>query len=325
MSDGRLLIQVIGLQRSGNHAIICWLESLFARPLHLNDLEHDYSPTPHASARSARSPIATASSSPSRIPATASLPARRSCRTWRVPGPGTSPVTGWPSRYVCATPTTAGRAGPRPRTIRRPRPHLVAAARGLHRQLEGARHALAPKSGRLPLLQPLVPERNLPPRRLRPTRRPLFRGEPRHGLLGRRRQLVRRLCWPELPPYPGERRQLSQHRFLRPLRVFFWGGGGGGGGGGKKKKKLSVGERWCYLLGRDDAAPLFDDLELAAMSERIFGFSVAADSSVRERVPAAAPMLAAPAVHPRVQRNPNLKGIERSRCASSGRLRGRCS
>ena len=42
MSDGRLLIQVIGLQRSGNHAIICWLESLFARPLHLNDLEHDY-------------------------------------------------------------------------------------------------------------------------------------------------------------------------------------------------------------------------------------------------------------------------------------------
>ena len=42
MSDGRLLIQVIGLQRSGNHAIIRWLESLFARPLHLNDLEHDY-------------------------------------------------------------------------------------------------------------------------------------------------------------------------------------------------------------------------------------------------------------------------------------------
>jgi len=38
----RVLLQVIGLQRSGNHAIIGWLSSLFERPVHLNDLPHDF-------------------------------------------------------------------------------------------------------------------------------------------------------------------------------------------------------------------------------------------------------------------------------------------
>ena len=38
----KLLLQVIGLQRSGNHAIIDWLSSLFERPVHLNDLPHDF-------------------------------------------------------------------------------------------------------------------------------------------------------------------------------------------------------------------------------------------------------------------------------------------
>ena len=37
-----VLLQVIGLQRSGNHAIINWLESLFARSLHLNEQPHGF-------------------------------------------------------------------------------------------------------------------------------------------------------------------------------------------------------------------------------------------------------------------------------------------
>jgi hypothetical protein len=38
----RILLQVIGMQRSGNHAIIGWLSSLFERPAHLNNLPHDF-------------------------------------------------------------------------------------------------------------------------------------------------------------------------------------------------------------------------------------------------------------------------------------------
>ena len=38
----RLVLQVIGLQRSGNHAIITWLSSLFPRAAHFNELPHDY-------------------------------------------------------------------------------------------------------------------------------------------------------------------------------------------------------------------------------------------------------------------------------------------
>jgi hypothetical protein len=38
----RPLLQVIGLQRSGNHAIITWLSSLFPRTAHFNDMDNDY-------------------------------------------------------------------------------------------------------------------------------------------------------------------------------------------------------------------------------------------------------------------------------------------
>jgi hypothetical protein len=40
--SGKTLIQVIGLQRSGNHAVINWLASLFGTAAHQNDLPHDY-------------------------------------------------------------------------------------------------------------------------------------------------------------------------------------------------------------------------------------------------------------------------------------------
>jgi hypothetical protein len=53
-----------------------------------------------------------------------------------------------------------------------------------------------------------------------------------------------------------------------------------------KGSKLSVENRWKYLVGREDAAPLFADREIAALSEEIFGFSVGADGAVRERQPA---------------------------------------
>ena len=43
---GGLVLQVIGLQRSGNHAIIDWISSLFASPVHLNNLEHDFGRDP---------------------------------------------------------------------------------------------------------------------------------------------------------------------------------------------------------------------------------------------------------------------------------------
>lgn len=36
------LLQIIGLQRSGNHAIINWLESLFSTSLHLNEQPHAF-------------------------------------------------------------------------------------------------------------------------------------------------------------------------------------------------------------------------------------------------------------------------------------------
>jgi len=41
-----LVLQVIGLQRSGNHAIIDWIASLFPRAAHLNNLAHDFGRDP---------------------------------------------------------------------------------------------------------------------------------------------------------------------------------------------------------------------------------------------------------------------------------------
>lgn len=41
-----LVLQVIGLQRSGNHAIIDWISSLFPRTVHLNNLPHDFGRDP---------------------------------------------------------------------------------------------------------------------------------------------------------------------------------------------------------------------------------------------------------------------------------------
>jgi len=39
---GKTIIQINGLMRSGNHAIIRWLTSLFDDCQHLNNLEHDF-------------------------------------------------------------------------------------------------------------------------------------------------------------------------------------------------------------------------------------------------------------------------------------------
>lgn len=41
-ADRPLLLQVIGLQRSGNHAIVEWIEAQFERPLFLNDRPHGF-------------------------------------------------------------------------------------------------------------------------------------------------------------------------------------------------------------------------------------------------------------------------------------------
>jgi hypothetical protein len=49
----RLLIQVIGQQRSGNHAVINWLASLFPTVTHGNDLPHDFFVRPAAAAAGA--------------------------------------------------------------------------------------------------------------------------------------------------------------------------------------------------------------------------------------------------------------------------------
>ena len=45
-AEPRLLLQLIGLQRSGNHAVIDWISSLFERPAHLNNLAHDFCALP---------------------------------------------------------------------------------------------------------------------------------------------------------------------------------------------------------------------------------------------------------------------------------------
>jgi hypothetical protein len=37
----RVVIQVIGIRRSGNHAVIAWIQSLFGRAIHYNNLPHD--------------------------------------------------------------------------------------------------------------------------------------------------------------------------------------------------------------------------------------------------------------------------------------------
>jgi hypothetical protein len=42
MVQDKILIQTIGLQRSGNHAIINWIGSLFQSAMHLNNLPHDF-------------------------------------------------------------------------------------------------------------------------------------------------------------------------------------------------------------------------------------------------------------------------------------------
>jgi hypothetical protein len=49
----RLLVQIIGQQRSGNHAIIRWLSSLFPTAMHANDLPHDFFMRPNVAATTA--------------------------------------------------------------------------------------------------------------------------------------------------------------------------------------------------------------------------------------------------------------------------------
>lgn len=49
----RHLIQIIGQQRSGNHAVINWLSSLFPTAAHGNDLPHDFFARPEAAVAAA--------------------------------------------------------------------------------------------------------------------------------------------------------------------------------------------------------------------------------------------------------------------------------
>lgn len=42
MTNRPLLVQVVGIRRSGNHAIIEWLKSMYASPVHENNLRHDF-------------------------------------------------------------------------------------------------------------------------------------------------------------------------------------------------------------------------------------------------------------------------------------------
>jgi hypothetical protein len=51
--ETRKLLQVIGQQRSGNHAIINWISSLFPVATHENDLPHDFFAQPESVARAA--------------------------------------------------------------------------------------------------------------------------------------------------------------------------------------------------------------------------------------------------------------------------------
>jgi hypothetical protein len=47
-TDRKVLIQLMGLQRSGNHAVANWICSLFRRPVHLNNVAHDFFRQPQA-------------------------------------------------------------------------------------------------------------------------------------------------------------------------------------------------------------------------------------------------------------------------------------
>ena len=295
MSDGRLLIQVIGLQRSGNHAIICWLELLFARPLHLNDLEHDYLADPARFGEIRALPdrdcvILSFEDSGNRIAAgTPLLPHVARARSGDFPGDRLAfryvlrdPYNCWASRAKAQDNPDGPGLTSSPRVedfiadwkalamLWRQDPDAFLCYNHWFRSETYRRAACARLGGRYSEASLNVVSSVGGGSSFDGYVRPSYR-----HILANAGSYLSTDFFGRFVRDPGGYIQ----RLVSPR---------------PKGSKLSVEERWRYLLGRDDAAPLFADLELAAMSEEIFGFSVAADGSVRERVPAAAPMLAAP-------------------------------
>jgi hypothetical protein len=292
MSDGRLLLQVIGLQRSGNHAIIGWIESLFARPLHLNDLEHDYLADPDRIARiRAMSDrdcvIVSFEDSGNRIEAgTPLLGHVRPARAEDFPGDRVAvryilrdPYNCWASRAKAQDNPDGPGLTSSPAVE-----HFIADWKALARLAQAdpdaflcynawfrdaayRRAACARLGGRyseatLDSVSSVGGGSSFDGY-VRPTYRDILKNAGSYlsgDFIGR---------------FARDPAGYLQ-RFVTPR---------------PKGSRLSVEERWRYLLGREDAAPLFADAELAGLSEAIFGFSVGPDGSLRTA--AAGPAMAA--------------------------------
>jgi len=291
MPSKPLLIQVTGLQRSGNHAIIGWLESLFTRPLHLNDVEHDYLADPRriAEIRAAADRdcvIVSFEDSGDRIArGTPLLDHVHYARPEDFPGIRVERRYILRDPYNCWASRAKAQAGQGLTSSPRVE-HFIADWKALARLWPRDPDAFlcynhwfrdaAYRQAACSRLEGRYSEATLDEVSsvgggssfdgyVRPTYRDIL-GNLRGKYLG-----------PEFLGRFARKPGRYIQRLVSPR---------------PKGSKLSVEERWRYLLGRDDAAPLFDDTELAHLSEAIFGFSVTADGTVRTGNPATEPRAA---------------------------------
>jgi hypothetical protein len=293
MSNVPLLIQVIGLQRSGNHAIIDWLQSLFPRPVHHNDRAHDYLADPariaEIRAMSDRDcVIVSFEDSRTQTQGRPVLDSVRLARRDDFPDRRVvvryilrDPYNGWASRAkahdqrgLTSSPAIEPFIADWKALARlcQADPDAFLCYNHWFRDAGYRRAACARLGGRYSEATldevPRIGGGSSFDGYVRPTYREILAD------LGRKYLKPDSLGRFARDPAGYARRLLSP----RP-----------------KGGALAVEERWRFLIGRADAAPLFADRELAALSEAIFGFSIAADGTVR--TPAAAPAKPAAAVH----------------------------
>jgi hypothetical protein len=298
VSRDRLLIQVIGLQRSGNHAIIDWISSLFRSSLHLNDLVHDYMVQPEKIAFLAGQAdkdciICSFEDSGNRL-----LEGTRLFDSVQMARPEDFPGRRLVTLYVLRDPYNcwASRAKAQDE---RGAADTVRSGRGLTSSPRVENfiadwRALAERCRRDP--DALVSYNDW------------FRSEAyRREVCARLGGTYSEATLNDVPTVGGGS---SFDGYVRPSYREILGNAGAylrpgffrrfardpGGYIGRffsprpKGRALSVDSRWQYLLGHESAPALFGDETLRRLSEEIFGFSVDADGRThRAAAPAAAP------------------------------------
>ena len=303
-SPGRpLVLQVVGLQRSGNHAIIDWISSLFERPAHLNNLAHDFCADPAdlaanfagdpalgradcamLSFEDARIKLARTPEGGLRLLADSVVPLDAAalpgfdCRTLYILR---DPYNCWASRVKARE--TNGLTSPPSLE------HFLANWIALAERCRAAPDAFVLYNSwfRSPPYRRRICDRlggSYSERTLGEVplegRGSSFDGAGRPSL----RTILKRLDYYRGPDF---RRRLLAQPGSYARRLF---------ARGLDARQLKVDERWEHLLGRDNSRPLFEDETVRRLSREIFGFHVDGAGRLHKAAPAGRP--APPATPP---------------------------